>query len=322
MSGYLRCEHFTQLVYSLDQIAYSLHGILPVLPTPFTATGNIDKGGMARLVEFAMNAGVSGVVYPGFASEVAELTVAERSGLLEAIARQTARSAPVVAGASAPDAAAVIEHGRFAQSLGLTHLLIQPPADLGRGFEQIIRFFGTVADALPDARIILQNAPPPRGSDLPSSVICRTAAKIPQITYVKEEGLPAGPAVSQLVAEGPPTLKGVIGGGGARYILDEYSRGACGAMPALEIADLHVALDRAWGGGRRDEARAIYIKTLPLLTLQAVYRMRLTKHVLMRRGVLKETHVRAKLPSLDAAAIADINANLCELRLIRREKAA
>ena len=93
-------------------------------------------------------------------------------------------------------------------------------------------------------------------------------------------------------------------------------------MPALEIADLHVALDRAWGGGRRDEARGIYIKTLPLLTLQAVYRMRLTKHVLMRRGVLKETHVRASAPTLDAAAIADIDANLRELRLVRGQAAA
>lgn len=306
----------------MDQDLSSLHGILPVLPTPFTETGDIDAGGMAGLVEFAMNAGVNGIVYPGFASEVAELSAAERSELLEVIAKQSARDALVVAGASAPDAATVIEHGRFAQSLGLTHLLIQPPVELGSGFEQIIRFFGAVADSLPDTRIILQNAPPPRGSDLPPSVICRTAAKIPQIRYVKEEGLPAGPAVSQLVAEGPATLKGIVGGGGARYILDEYTRGACAAMPALEIADLHVALDRAWGGGRRDEARGIYIKTLPLLTLQAVYRMRLTKHVLMRRGVLKETHVRSNVPSLDAAAIADIDANLCELGLVRRKAAA
>jgi dihydrodipicolinate synthase/N-acetylneuraminate lyase len=142
------------------------------------------------------------------------------------------------------------------------------------------------------------------------------ARAVPQVTYVKEETLPSGPAISHVLAHAPDTLAGVIGGGGARFVLDEYARGACAAMPALEIADLHVALDRAWRAGRRDEARAIYVRTLPLLVLQGVYRMRLTKHVLMRRGVLDNALVRAATPELDAMALADIDANLAELGLL------
>ena len=39
-------------------------------------------------------------------------------------------------------------------------------------------------------------------------------------------------------------------------------------------------------------ARALYNRSLPLLTFQAVFRMDMTKEVLRRRGVLESTHVR------------------------------
>ncbi|WP_296073868.1 dihydrodipicolinate synthase family protein, partial [uncultured Agrobacterium sp.] len=44
-----------------------LRGILPVLPTPFLDDGNVDEVGMKRLVAFALDKGVDGVVFPGFA---------------------------------------------------------------------------------------------------------------------------------------------------------------------------------------------------------------------------------------------------------------
>jgi 4-hydroxy-tetrahydrodipicolinate synthase len=49
--------------------------------------------------------------------------------------------------------------------------------------------------------------------------------------------------------------------------------------------------------------------------------MRLTKHVLARRGVIDGVGVRAPTPDLDSAAIADIDANLVELGLLSAEAA-
>lgn len=56
----------------------SLNGILPVLPTPFTSDGRIDPGAMAGIATFAVEAGAAGVVFPGFASEVDNLSAEER----------------------------------------------------------------------------------------------------------------------------------------------------------------------------------------------------------------------------------------------------
>lgn len=298
-----------------------LKGILPVLPTPFLADGGIDEAGMKRLVVFALDKGVDGVVFPGFASEVEALNAAERATLLKIVVDAVAGRVPVVAGASAADWREVVEHGRAASALGIRHLMVQPPKSVGTDAPALIEFLGRIVEALPEVEIILQNAPAPRGSDLSPQAIVEIVCALPQVTYVKEETLPAGPAISHIIAHAPSTLKGVIGGGGARYILDEYARGATAAMPALEIAEEHVAIDRALVAGRQEEARRIYVRTLPLLVLQAVYRMRLTKYVLARRGVIEGVGVRAPTPELDAAAIADIDANLVELGLVAAEAA-
>ncbi|NSY72219.1 dihydrodipicolinate synthase family protein [Agrobacterium tumefaciens] len=298
-----------------------LKGILPVLPTPFLADGGIDEAGMKRLVVFALDKGVDGVVFPGFASEVETLSAAERAALLKIVVDVVAGRVPVVAGASAADWRDVVEHGRAASALGIRHLMVQVPKSVGTDAPALIEFLGRIVEALPEVEIILQNAPAPRGSDLSPQAIVEIVRALPQVTYVKEETLPAGPAISHIVAHAPSTLKGVIGGGGARYILDEYARGATAAMPALEIAEEHVAIDRALVAGRQEEARRIYVRTLPLLVLQAVYRMRLTKYVLARRGVIEGVGVRAPTPELDAAAIADIDANLVELGLVAVEAA-
>ena len=293
-----------------------LNGILPVLPTPFAADGAIDLAAIRKVTAFALTAGVNGVVFPGFASEVSELTADERSRLLTGVVEEVAGAVAVVAGGSAKDAEAVIAHGRAAVALDVGYLMVQPPLHLSNGLEPMAAFLGQIAEALPDMRIILQNAPAPRGSDLSPDTILEIARRIPQIAYVKEETLPSGPSITRIMADRPPSLQGVIGGGGARYILDEYDRGACAAMPAVEIADLHVTLDTTWREGLRANARDLYVRTLPLLTLQAVYRMRLTKHVLVRRGIFENAEVRAPTPILDELAIADIDQNLVELGLI------
>lgn len=291
-------------------------GIFPVLPTPFTEGGGVDAAAMKRLVAFVLEAGVQGVVFPGFASEVETLSGEERAALLRLVAGGVGARAAIVAGASSETVDEVVAHGGVAGDLGIGTLMVQPPKSLGSGAGPIIEFLEGVVAGLPEARIILQNAPAPRGSDLSPETIVEIAAAVPQVVYVKEETLPAGPAITHILANLPESLEGAIGGGGARYILDEYERGACAAMPAAEIADLHVALDRAWREGRKEEARDIYVRTLPLLALQAVYRMRLTKHVLMRRGVLENAIVRAPTPQLDAIATADIDGNLDVLGLI------
>ncbi len=175
------------------------------------------------------------------------------------------------------------------------------------------RFYAAIAQACPEAGIVLQNAPAPRGSDLSPQAVIEVAAAVPTIRYIKEETIPSGGPISAILAGKPAHCVGVMGGGGARFVIDEFLRGACGAMPAVEFTDIHVAMWQALKAGQHDQARTLYERTLPLLMIQSHARMRFTKRVLMRRGVLDNDAVRAKIPPLDPRDIAEIDALLARI---------
>jgi 4-hydroxy-tetrahydrodipicolinate synthase len=290
-----------------------LSGIFPVIPTLFTARNELDLAAQRGVIRFALDAGAHGLVFPGVASEYSHLSLPEREQLLALVAAETAGKVPLVGGASAPTANEVIAAGTIAMKHGIRHLMIMAPVGLGSDVGAHRTFFQQVAAGLPGAEIILQNAPTPTGAGLGAKAIIEIAASIPAITYIKEETLPSGPAITALRAAGILSVRGVFGGGGARYIIDEMDRGACGAMPAVELTDLHVALWSAYASGDRAQARRLYRLSLPLLTAQAIYRMRLTKDVLARRGIADARHVRAVLPAMDAFTQRDVDTMLADL---------
>ena len=157
-------------------------GILPVLPTPFADDG-VDLDAMRRLVRFALEGGVDGVVFPGFASEVEALSAEERVALLAAVVAEVAGRIPVVAGASGGTVAEVVAHAHQAAALGIDLLMIQPPKSIGAGAEAVAAFLGAVAAQVPNAEIILQNAPAPRGSDLSPEAVVHVVRSVPSVRY-------------------------------------------------------------------------------------------------------------------------------------------
>lgn len=284
----------------------TIRGVWPVLCTPFTMEGAIDREAMRRIVRFARNAGVAGVVFPGFASEVDDLSASERLDLLEVVLDEVGSRLPVMAGASAPTLTEVIARIREVQPLGIRQVMIQAPKAIGTDAAAVTTFYAAIAEACPGTEIILQNAPAPRGSDLAPAAVLAVAAAVPAIRYVKEETIPSGAPISAILAGSPPHLAGVMGGGGARFVIDEFMRGACGAMPAVEFADIHVRMWQALEAGREDEARSLYERSLPLLMIQSHARMRLTKRVLMMRGILENDVVRSKIPPFDPRDVQEI----------------
>lgn len=288
-----------------------LAGILPVLPTIFDASNKVDVEATRRVARFALASGAHGAVFPGVASEFNFLELSEREALVDAVG-EVFSGRPFVVGASAnsvDDVVRMVERGAAA---GASSAMIMAPASVGSEVGSLVDFFGAIA-ARTDVEIVLQNAPPPVGSGLSVETAGELARQVPAITYIKEEALPPGPRISGLLAAAPATLRGVIGGAGARHLYDELDRGAIAAMPAVEIVDIHVKLYEAFKAGDRARARDIYIRTLPLLLVQLTFRMRLTKHVLALRGLVQNTSVRAPLPEFDEKGIEELRMMLDEM---------
>jgi 4-hydroxy-tetrahydrodipicolinate synthase len=282
-----------------------INGVFPVLPTPFAPDGAPDVAAFLRLADFAIEAGVDGVVFPGMASEVETMSGAERGALVAALGAHLGGRVPFIVGASHADPAESAARAREGQAAGAVAAMIMAPPQCGQDIAKHVAFYAAVAEAAPGIAIMLQNAPAPNGAGLSPEAVAAVTAQIPAIRTVKEETLPCGQHVTRILAAAT-TLDGVMGGAGARFILDELARGACGTMPALELADAHVALWRAWQRGDRAEARRIYTLTLPLLAFQMTFRVRATKEVLKRRGLLTHTGARAAGPKLDAGDMAEI----------------
>jgi 4-hydroxy-tetrahydrodipicolinate synthase len=288
-----------------------LAGVLPVLPTIFGDGGKVDLEATRRVAMFARTAGVHGVVFPGVASEFNFLDLDER-GMLVDMVGEVFRGLPFVVGASAGNVDDVVRMIERGQAVGASAAMVMAPASLGAEVSALVDFFAAITSRI-DVAIVLQNAPPPVGSGLSVETTAAIARAVPAITYIKEETLPPGPRISELLRAAPDTLRGVIGGAGARHLYDELDRGAIAAMPAVEIADVHVALYDAFRKGDRAKARAIYIRTLPLLLVQLTYRMRLTKHVLALRGIIENAAVRAPLPDFDHKGLAELRMLLDEI---------
>ncbi|WP_431283111.1 dihydrodipicolinate synthase family protein [Humitalea sp. 24SJ18S-53] len=283
----------------------SLGGVLPVLPTPFGVDGAPDVVAFLRLADFAIESGADGIVFPGMASEVETLTPEERASLVAALGAHLAGRVPFVVGASDRDPDQAAARAREGQAAGAVAAMVMAPP----GADQV-RHFATIAAGAPGMALMLQNAPAPNGAGLSPDAVAGVCDAVPAIRWVKEETLPCGQHVARILAATGGRLAGVMGGAGARFVMDELARGACGTMPALEVVDAHAALWAAWRRGDKAGARRIYDATLPLLCLQMVFRVRATKEVLRRRGLLLHTGARAAGPVLDEGDQAEISALL------------
>jgi 2-keto-3-deoxy-L-arabinonate dehydratase len=290
----------------------SLSGVLPILPTIFSPSGAIDEAGTRRVVEYIIASGAQGIVFPGLASEYETLSRDERLHMTRLIGNWIGNRVPLIVGASAvvtDDAVAFAAAGAEAGAVAAMVLTPKSFADDPAGMRDFYRAVhrGSGID------IMVQNAPAPMGIGLQLEKVAELARAVEGIRYVKEEAPPSGQRITKLTELAGDSLLAVFGGAGARYVIDELTRGAKGTMPACEITELHVAMfDRF---RRRDEAgaRELFERTLPLLNMQAIFRWRLTKAVLQRRGLIDSAFVRAPGPELDRYDRIELDALLARL---------
>ncbi|TFW21832.1 dihydrodipicolinate synthase family protein [Massilia arenosa] len=290
----------------------SLAGVLPILPTIYNDSGAIDEPGMRRVLDYVVDSGASGVVFPGLASEYDMLAKDERLHLTAQVGAWVGGRIPFVVGASAPAQADAAAYAKAGAQAGASAAMILTPHALAGDLGAMAGFFRDV-HAESGIDIMLQNAPAPMGIGLALDRVAQLAREVPGIRYVKEEAMPSGQRITELSGLAAGAVDAVFGGAGGRYVIDELARGARGTMPACEISELHVRMYDAFAAGDEQRARDLFERTLPLLNMQAIFRWRLTKAVLKRRGLIESDHVRAAGPKLDRYDVQELDALLARL---------
>jgi dihydrodipicolinate synthase/N-acetylneuraminate lyase len=289
----------------------ALRGILPVLQIPFRGAGVeqvVDDESLRAEVDFCIAAGVDGLVVPALASEFMVLAPEERQNVVATVVDQTRQRVPVVANVAAASVQEAVSYATHAREVGAAAVMALPPYVRRPGPDGVFAYYKAIAEA---ARLpmVIQNAPPPFGMNLSSALVNRLVDEIDCIAYVKEERLPPGHYMSDVLAGASSRLRGVFGGTAGLYLPSELARGAIGCMPSAAIPDVLVDIYRAYAGGDIARARAMHQQVLPLLMLEMSVLMAVSKEVLVRRGVFAGSGMRdPEFPALDANDLAELDA--------------
>ena len=290
----------------------ALQGVMPILPTIFSASGAIDEPGTRRVLEYVIEAGAAAVVFPGLASEYDMLSRDERLHMTALLGEWNGGRVPFVVGAAAGTTDDAMAYAQAGAKAGAVAAMILTPKPLADDLSAMARFYRDV-HAASGLDIMVQNAPAPMGIGMPLPKVAQLAREVEGIRYVKEEAAPSGQRITQLGELAGDALDGVFGGAGARYVIDELVRGSRGTMPACEITELHVSMVSNFNAGQVRRARDLFEQTLPLLSMQANFRWHLTKAVLQRRGLIESAHVRAPGAAMDSLDYQELDALLARL---------
>lgn len=272
-------------------------GVFPVLLTPIDTAGEVIESDFRRQVEFCIEAGAHGVVFPVLGSEFQFLTDAERCRGMQITVDIVAGRIPVVGGVAAPSKQVAVECARAAAGTGVDAVIALPPYISSGTRDENRQYYEAVAEAagLP---MFVQHT----HAGMDARFLQELLSEVEHVRYLKEEMPPSAHQISAVLeGETGQQWDGVFGGGHDRWMLSELHRGAHGFMPATEAVDVHVQVWDAWQRGDEAEARRIYRHLLPMINLILLMGLPVCKTLLMRRGIFSSAAMRTPgTPPLDA----------------------
>src|SRR5437867_5273859 len=277
-----------------------LGGVFSVLPTPFTASGDVDRESLKRVVDLFIGDGVNGFTALGVTSEVARLTDAERDQVLDTVVTRANGRVPVVAGTTAEGLRTCIDYTRRAKTAGASAVMISPPRMPKINSDAVARHFAEVAAAV-DLPIIVQDYPPISGYAMEASLLARIARDVRAARTIKLEDPPTPLKTSRILALAKGLDVRILGGLGGGFLLEELMAGAAGAMTGFAFPAILVEIVRLFRAGAIDAAADLFYRKVPLMRFefQEGIGMAIRKEVLHRRGAIAHARIRPPGSTLD-----------------------
>jgi 4-hydroxy-tetrahydrodipicolinate synthase len=285
-----------------------LEGVYSVLPTAFTASGDLDEASLRKVLDLFISAGVNGVTALGVTGEVARLDDSERCRVLEVVVEHVNGRIGVVAGTTAEGTRTCTSYSRDAKSIGATAVMVSPPRMLKLNSDAVVRHYASLAEAV-DIEIVVQDYPPISGFAMEPALLARIAKDIPRARTIKLEDPPTPFKTSRILAACGDTAVRIFGGLGGVFLLEELLAGATGAMTGFAFPEILVQIVTLYRSGRIDDAAKVFYKAVPLMRFefQEGIGMAIRKEVLQRRGALASAATRAPAAALDETTRAALD---------------
>jgi 4-hydroxy-tetrahydrodipicolinate synthase len=285
----------------------TLHGVLPVLHTPYHDDFSIDFATYEREVEFAFECGADGVVF-ALVSELLRLTAQERREVARFLVEKTNGRGSVTISVGAESTQAAVEMARSAESAGASALMAIPPLSVAAGEDELRGYFGAILDAT-EIPLVVQDASGYIGRPMTAEFQAALFREFGARVLFKPEAAPVGPVISALreLTDGGAQ---VYEGSGGSMLVENFRRGVAGTMPGTDLLDAIVALWRALEAGDEDRIYAIspLVGSLLALAVNLDGYLAIEKHLMCRRGIFRNTLVRGpRAFTLDDPARAEVD---------------
>lgn len=278
-------------------------GILPVVPTTFTETGDLDLESQRRALDCMVDQGVDGACILANFSEQFLLTDEERDTLLAECLKHVAGRIPIIVTCSHFSTRIAVERAKRAEATGAAMIMMMPPyhgTALKADEKGIREHFERIADAI-DIPIMLQDAPL-SGVTLSVRFLAELVAAIPQMAYFKIETPGAAAKIRGLIEAAGDAVKGPLDGEESITLMADLDAGATGSMSSALLPELIKLVIEGHRSGRRDEASAQYARILPLINYEnRQCGLRACKTVMKEGGVITSDYVRHPLEPLHPA---------------------
>jgi len=275
-------------------------GILPVVPTTFTETGDLDLDSQRRALDCIVDQGVDGACILANFSEQFLLTDEERDSLLTICLDHIAGRIPIIVTCSHFSTRIAVERAKRAEDAGAAMIMMMPPyhgTALKADETGIREHFEQLAHAI-DIPIMLQDAPL-SGVTLSVRLLVELAQAIPQLAYFKIETPGTAAKIRALTEAASDAIDGPLDGEESITLMADLDAGATGSMSSALLPELIKPVIEHHRAGDRDKAAAQYTHILPLINYEnRQCGLRAAKTVMMEGGVITSDAVRHPLEPL------------------------
>jgi 4-hydroxy-tetrahydrodipicolinate synthase len=303
-------------------MSVKFQGIIPPVSIIFNEQGELDKKGMATVIDFLIDSGVDGLFFLGSGGEFTQMSVEERKGVASFATSYVNGRVPVLIGTGSTNTREVITLSRHAEQEGADGVVIINPYYWPLSEENLFAHYSEIAASV-HLPILLYNYPGLSGQDLSPDFVLKLVEAHDNIVGIKET-VESIAHIRDMIL----TVKGkfpefAVFSGFDDHLFPTLSLGGDGAISAsVNIApELGIGVYKAFKENRFDQALALHKRMALMPTMYKLDSpfVSVVKEAMKLRGLAISTHVLAPARSLSPEKIEELKKILVQAELLPKE---
>ena len=230
-----------------------IQGVVPPVPTPLTAAGEVDRGALERIFDHLAAGGVDAVFLLGSTGELASLSLLQREEVIRGAVAVAAGRLPVLVGIADTCLEDSLRLGRLAGEVGAAAAVVAAPYYYDLSPDELRRYFCHLLSRL-ELPMMVYNMPWLTGHDLDESTL-RAVMEFPNLIGFKDSSGDLG-FLERLLGIAAPRPEVTVLAGNEALFLDGLRLGAHGVVGGGSNIDpgLFVRLLAAFRAGNESTA--------------------------------------------------------------------